>query len=138
MSSFILKKSYTILELIFVIVIIASLATFALPKFFNTKIMANIVVVKQDIATAVSSLQTYYLIKGEINKISDAIQLDESVWHIEDKKITFKEGENNCITIEVNITSSSKSISVKVFPEVGNLCTKINEAGIVNKNYSLI
>ena len=137
MNSYILKKSYTILELIFVIVIIASLASFALTKFYNSKIMANVVVVKQDIATAVSSIQTHYLIKGNINKITDALHLDESVWNIEDKKITFKDGVNNCIIIEIR-TSSIKSILVEVFPEAGNLCKKINEAGVVDKIYPLI
>ncbi|MCJ8328110.1 MAG: prepilin-type N-terminal cleavage/methylation domain-containing protein [Campylobacterales bacterium] len=137
MNSYILKKSYTILELIFVIVIIASLASFALPKFYNTKIMANIVVVKQDIATVVSSIQTHYLIKGNINKITDSIDLDKSVWNIEDKKITFKDGVNNCITIEIR-TSSIKSILVEISPEAGNLCKKLNEAGVVDKTYPLI
>lgn len=130
-------KAFTVLELIFVIVIITALAGIALPKFFNTKALANVVVIKQDIATAISSIQTYYLLNNKINKISDAINMDDSVWLIEDKKITYKEGENNCIVIEVKNNSFSKKIDLRVYPTAGSLCLRINNSGVKNRIYEL-
>ena len=42
-----------------------------------------------------------------------------------------------CISIEVKNTSFTKEIVLLITPSVSTLCTKLNEAGIVSRNYHL-
>lgn len=130
-------KAFTLLELIFVIVIISALASIALPKFFNAKSMADVAVLKQDIVSTISSIQSYSLSMGSVSKISDVITLNETLWTVKDKKVSFVEGDSTCISIEVKNTTLTKEIVLLITPSVSTLCTKLNEAGIVSRNYPL-
>ena len=130
-------KAFTLLELIFVIVIISALASIALPKFFNAKSMADVAVLKQDIVSTISSIQSYSLSMGSVSKISDVITLNETLWTVKDKKVSFVEGDSTCISIEVKNTTLTKEIVLLITPSVSTLCTKLNEAGIVSRNYAL-
>ena len=130
-------KAFTLLEVIFVIVIISALASIALPKFFNAKSMADVAVLKQDIVSTISSLQSYSLSMGSVDKISDVITLNETLWTVKDKKVSFVDGDSTCISIEVKNTTLTKEIVLLITPNVSTLCTKLNEAGIVSRNYPL-
>lgn len=130
-------KAFTLLELIFVIVIISALASIALPKFFNAKTLADVAVLKQDIVSTISSLQSYSLSTGSVSKISDVITLNETLWTVEDKKISFTDGDSTCLSIEIKNTSLTKEIVLLITPSVSILCTKLNEEGIVSRNYPL-
>ena len=117
-------KAFTLLELIFVIVIISALASIALPKFFNAKSMADVAVLKQDIVSTISSIQSYSLSMGSVSKISDVITLNETLWTVKDKKVSFVEGDSTCISIEVKNTTLTKEIVLLITPSVSTLCTK--------------
>jgi len=130
-------KAFTLLELVFVIVIISALASIALPKFFNAKSMADVAVLKQDIASTISSLQSYTLSSGPISKISDVIDLNEALWKIENKKVSYPLSDATCVSIEVKNSSFSNEISLLVNPNVSALCTKLSEAGIKSRTYPL-
>ena len=82
-------------------------------------------------------MQSYSLSTGSVDKISDVITLNETLWTVEDKKISFIDGDNTCLSIEVKNTSFTKEIVLLINPSVSTLCTKLNEAGIVSRNYPL-
>ena len=81
-----MKKAFTLLELIFVIVVLGILASVAIPKLMTTTNSAKVSSLKQDIRTVTSSVQSYYITNGSMAKISDAVMLNSSLWTINDKK----------------------------------------------------
>ena len=75
-----MKKAFTMIELVFVIVILGILSAVALPKFAKTKVMADISKGRSDVAAIRSSILTEKqsrLIKGENDWITRA-NLDSS------------------------------------------------------------
>ena len=71
------KKAFSLIELIFVIAIIAIISSIAIPKLMNVNTSASVSSIKQDVNTIISSVQSYYLVNGSIAKISDAINLNK-------------------------------------------------------------
>ena len=67
------KNAFTLIELIFVIVILGILASVALPKFTKTKELADVAKGRADVATirsAILSDRQAHIIKGDSNYIS--------------------------------------------------------------------
>ena len=58
------RNAFTMIELIFVIVVIAILATFAIPRLFGNKVSAQVAVCKQEINQLVREMSTFYTLKG--------------------------------------------------------------------------
>lgn len=130
-----MKNAFSLLELIFVILIISIIASLAVPKFLDTRATAQTSTIKRDISTAISSIQSYYLINGKIDNISEAISLNNSVWEIETKKAVFKDSENECIVLEIK--AESKQIDLSINENAGTLCQKISNEGISSSTYKL-
>ena len=59
-----MKKGFTMIELIFVIVILGILASVAIPRLAGTKADAEISAAVANLRTLVSDLNTYYVAKG--------------------------------------------------------------------------
>lgn len=129
------KKAFTLLELIFSIVIIAIISSLAVPKFMEIRNNALATTVKSDINTIITSIQTSYLLNGEIDKISDVISLDNSIWELEDKRVIFKDKEKNCIIIE--ILDNEDNIQVLINENVSSTCSKLKNLGIETRIYNL-
>lgn len=131
-----MKSAFSLLELIFAIVIIALISSFAIPKFLDTKDSASVSTIKRDVSTAITSIQSYYLSNGsKIDKISDAITLNSSNWTIENLKATDK---NSCLTIEVKDEAGKKIIDLVVDEEKDGICSKIRDSGITSAKYDLM
>ena len=131
-----MKSAFSLLELIFVIVILGIIASFAIPKFVDTKDSALASTIKRDLNTTISSVQSYYLFNQRIDKISDAISLNSTNWTIEDLKLTDK---NSCLTLEIKTPQSgSKYIDVIVdTAKTTKICKKIQDAGLVTVTFEL-
>ena len=130
-----MKHGFSLLELIFAIVVLAIIASFAVPKYIDTKDSALVSTIKRDLNTAVSSIQSYYLLNKKIDKISDAITINDSNWTVTDTKITDK---NSCLSFEVKTTSGTKSLELVVdSTKTTTICKKIQDAGIVTASYEL-
>ena len=130
-----MKNGFSLLELIFAIVVLAIIASFAVPKYIDTKDSALVSTIKRDLNTAVSSIQSYYLLNKKIDKISDAITINDSNWTVTDTKITDK---NSCLSFEVKTTSGTKSLELTVdSTKTTTICKKIQDAGIVTASYEL-
>lgn len=129
-----MKKAFSLLELIFAIVIIGIIASFAIPKYINTKNYALASTIKRDLISVISSLQTHYLINGKIDKISDTITLNTSNWQILDKSIIFNDSGKTCISLKVE---ESKLI-ITVNKESSSVCKLLDEMKVQTQNIDLI
>ena len=127
------KKAFSLIELIFIIALIAIIASIAIPKFINITTKASVSSIKQDINTIVTSCKSYYLINTELNKISDAVSLDSSVWDINDAKVVYKDGSNECIDIILN----NNQLELSIKNTAGKTCNELFTHGIKNIIYSL-
>ncbi|OPX27559.1 MAG: hypothetical protein B1H07_01135 [Campylobacteraceae bacterium 4484_166] len=124
-----MKKAFTLIELIFVIVVIGILSSFALPKLNDTREHAIINSVKQDIGSITTAIKSHYLIKGDITKISDAIKYNESLWSGSDLFIEYKISSNSCVSIEVD-KSSTVMLNITITPSSHSLCQKLANLGV--------
>ena len=132
-----MKKGFSLLELIFAIVVIGIIASFAIPKYLDTRDSALISTLKRDIVSATTSIQSYHLVNGSIDKISDAITLNSNHWTIEDLKITNKENTNDCVVLEVKTVDGDKTLALDIDKDAGNLCAKLVDEGMISNTYTL-
>ena len=127
------KKAFSLLEMVFAVVIIGVIASVAMPKLFETKNEAMISTIKQDVVTVTSAIQGHYMLNKKVEKISDVVSLNNSIWDIEEKSLIFKEKDSTCLEIIL----SNYELEVSINEDVGTICTKLYEKGIVNTVYSL-
>ena len=73
-----MKSAFSLLELIFAIVVLGIVASFAIPKYIDTKDTALVSTIKRDINTAISSIQGYYLLNQKIATVKEAGKIVES------------------------------------------------------------
>ena len=64
-----MKKGFTMIELIFVIVILGILASVAIPRLAATREDAEIATTVANLRTLISDINAYYVVKGEFNTI---------------------------------------------------------------------
>lgn len=131
-----MKSAFSLLELIFAIVILGIVASFAIPKYIDTKDSALVSTIKRDLNTAVSSLQSYYLLNQKIEKISDVLTINETNWTLTDTKLSDK---NLCLFLEIKtLDTDNKSIEIVVDTQKETtICKKIRDAKIVTASYEL-
>lgn len=131
-----MKSAFSLLELIFAIVILGIVASFAIPKYIDTKDSALVSTIKRDLNTAVSSLQSYYLLNQKIEKISDVLTINDTNWTLTDTKLSDK---NLCLFLEIKTSDTdNKSIEVVVDTQKETtICKKIRDAKIVTASYEL-
>ena len=131
-----MKNAFSLLELIFAIVILGIVASFAVPKYLDTKDSALVSTIKRDVSTAVSSIQSYYLLNQKIEKIDDAINLNEINWTKTDTKITDK---NSCLSLEIKTSDADvKSLDLTIDDtQTSDICVKVKASGLETTTYPL-
>ena len=72
-----MKKAFTMIELIFVIVILGILASVAIPRLASTRTDAEIATTVSNIRTLISDLSSYYVVKGEFPQGSNGVKWSE-------------------------------------------------------------
>ncbi|MFA6789867.1 MAG: prepilin-type N-terminal cleavage/methylation domain-containing protein [Arcobacteraceae bacterium] len=127
------KQAFSLLEMVFAIVIIGVIASVAMPKLFDTKNEALVATIKQDVVTVTSAIQGHYMLNKKVDKISDVVSLNSSIWEIEDTSLVFKEKDSQCIKIELD----EYELEVNINEDVGTICEKLSQKGIVDTIYSL-
>lgn len=88
------KKAFTMLELVFILVILGILAAVAIPKISASREDAKLVVLKSDINTLKTSFPAYFLAQGEGTFMS-AVTLSSANWNLNDYSITSKLQDKN-------------------------------------------
>ena len=132
-----IKDAFSLIELIFVIVILGIIASVAIPKLTNIKTLASSSSVKQDLNTIASSIKSYYLINGNINAIEDSVSINSKIWSVDATnplKITHTRNGVDCVVVDVDLTN--KEIGI-VVDSTNNECNSLVSAGIVSKTFDL-
>ena len=128
-----MKKGFSLIELIFAIVIIGIIATVAIPKLMSLNTKASVSTISQDTNAILSAIQSYYIVNNKIDKISDSISLNSSVWDISDKTVKYMINDKECIKITIN----DSNINLAIDESSGKICEDIKSKGIKNLVLSL-
>ena len=72
-----MKKGFTMIELIFVIVILGILASVAIPRLAGTRTDAEIATTVANLRTLLSDLNSYYVVKGKFAEGADGVKWNE-------------------------------------------------------------
>jgi len=130
-----MKGAFSLLELIFVIVILGIIASFAVPKFLDTKDRVTASAIKRDVDTAINSIQAYYMLNQTINAISDAVSVNTTNWILNpNTKLSDKSG---CLTLEIVTSSNVKTLQLNLTTSTSSVCTKLRNTGLETKTYEL-
>ena len=103
-----MKKAFTMIELVFVIVIIGILATVALPKLAATKSDAEGASIVSSLAVCINDAGNKYMTSGSFNHFTQDGNATTSCAKAR-KCFTFTELDNNGTIEVVNLASTDKS-----------------------------
>ena len=101
-----MKKGFTMIELIFVIVILGILASVAVPRLAGTKADAEESAAVANLRTLVSDLNTYYVATGEIpaattwSQITNVPLKDAATKKANEAGASLKVGGKECIDVQ--------------------------------------
>lgn len=125
------RSGFTLIELIFVIVILGVLAVVAIPKLSATRDDAMIARMSQAIATAAMEISTYALAKGVVennlstmsNIIESLSQGNEATLDVPNRAVDFQMGTvNNCLRIQIDSSGNDENLTIINGPAGDNKC----------------
>ena len=98
-----MRKGFTMIELIFVIVILGVLASVAIPRLAATRDDAEVAKAATNLATAVSDITAYYTAKGKFQGNAKFDEMTSAV--ASDGKLNVK-GDKSCATLSYPDTTA--------------------------------
>ncbi|MCI7501417.1 MAG: prepilin-type N-terminal cleavage/methylation domain-containing protein [Campylobacter sp.] len=135
-----MKKGFTMIELIFVIVILGILASVAIPRLAATREDAEISAAVANLRTLVSDVTAYYTAKGEFGA-GDSTTKWKDITNVPtanpDKKVTennsLKVGGASCIDFLVKINDGTAPAYILIAKKTNNptpsaLCTQVQNS----------
>lgn len=137
-----MKKAFTMIELVFVIVILGILAAVALPKLAATRDDAKVSMMAQNIGTAVGEISSYTTSKGSANGdfsiMSNAIQKLKNSGNavLSNNKAVISIDGANCINIDVVKNTTNDDLKVSFINSTNQSCLSLQSAIDAN-NYSI-
>jgi general secretion pathway protein G len=119
------RAGFTMIELIFVIVILGILAAVAIPKLAATRDDAKISAAATTVNTLIQDITTYYTAKGDVNStdLADITNVSStspgwsSTWAANSVNYQFAfsdSGGTQCLHIDVNTTAATGVVRVGV------------------------
>ena len=131
-----MKKGFTMIELIFVIVILGVLASVAIPRLAATRDDAEVAKAATNLTTAVSDITAYYTAKGsfEANAQQDFTKITNAL--TKDGKLKVK-GTKECVVVTLPTTaitgnanagkSSTVKLNLKFQPAQDPVCLQLSK-----------
>ncbi len=128
-----MKKGFTMIELIFVIVILGILAAVAIPKLAATRDDAKAASIKTDIGTAMQAIPAWYQGQKEASFLN-AMSLDTNVWAKTASKCEYKytDGASDYITMGLYAKTIDVNGSVTAGPTLLTTCDESNASVLGN------
>lgn len=131
-KEFLMKRGFTMIELVFVIVILGILASIAIPRLAASRDDASAVSLKQDIGTLIQAVPAWYQGQREIS-IENAAGIDLKQWEPQSNLVyKYNDGRDGNITISLvsaPIRSEAKNI-VDGVTQTKTITTTNNAVGI--------
>ena len=107
-----MRKGFTMIELIFVIVILGVLASVAIPRLAATRDDAEVAKAATNLTTAVSDITAYYTAKGNFSGVtSDFTKLTNAL--AKDGKLYVK-GKQECVAVTLPNPATTASGKVEL------------------------
>ena len=110
-----MRKGFTMIELIFVIVILGVLASVAIPRLAATRDDAEVAKAATNLTTAVSDITAYYTAKGKFSTPNDFTKITNAL--TKDGKLNVK-GSTTCVEVMLPTnttgTTAQQSSTVKL------------------------
>lgn len=132
------RSGFTMIELIFVIVILGILASVAIPKLAATRDDAKISAAATSVNTLISDVTTFYTARGDMNStaITDITNVSAGsgwttswVTQSENFNFIYNDGDGtDCTRIDVNTTASTGVVTVGVshLDITKSICSGVN------------
>jgi len=118
-----MRKAFTMIELIFVIVILGILAAIAIPRLAATRDDAEVVKASTNFDTLQQDLMGYYTATGtvdsDISKMTNIV-----VYDIGEYTANFYVGKSPCLEIEIDANNTTSLATITPVSDPSKLCEK--------------
>ena len=131
------KRAFTMIELVFVIVILGILAAVAFPRLAASRDDAKVSRMMMDIGTISSDIAAYAVsesnVSNDLSVMSTAmkglVNSNEAVLDTINKKATLKMGGVDCISISIESNATNEDLNVSLISSgsANNLCKQLQD-----------
>ena len=150
-----MRKGFTMIELIFVIVILGVLASVAIPRLAATRDDAEVAKAATNLTTAVSDITAYYTAKGNFkaSTSSQNVTFDKITNALNKEGKLYVKGKTECVRVDLpttaanpNNTSSKVEITLtftdtdavcktlKTLPGIKSMCGKSGDTDTISQS----